>query len=81
MKQRINPEQFGGYPLRVLTVMSSKHVDHPTVITLVVRSRELLTVQHDMIGQMLEDVKGANEILRPFALRALPEFYLYDFGF
>jgi hypothetical protein len=23
-------------------------------------------VQHDMIGQMLEDVKGANEILRPF---------------
>ena len=39
LKQRINPEQFGGAPLLVLTVMSSKHMDHPTVITLVVRSR------------------------------------------
>jgi len=67
LKQRINPEQFGGAPLlglnrNVIKAHGSSNRNHISGAIKIA----LDLVQHDMIGQMLEDVKGANEILRPF---------------
>ena len=67
LKQRINPEQFGGAPLlglnrNVIKAHGSSNRNHVSGAIKIA----LDLVQHDMIGQMLEDVKGANEILRPF---------------
>ena len=68
LKQRINPEQFGGAPLlglnrNVIKAHGSSNRNHVSGAIKIA----LDLVQHDMIGQMLEDVKGANEILRPFS--------------
>jgi len=67
LKQRINPEQFGGAPLlglnrNVIKAHGSSNRNHVSGAIKIA----LDLVQHNMIGQMLEDVKGANEILRPF---------------
>ena len=68
LKQRINPEQFGGAPLlglnrNVIKAHGSSNRNHVSGAIKIA----LDLVQHNMIGQMLEDVKGANEILRPFS--------------
>jgi len=66
LKQRINPEQFGGAPLlglnrNIIKAHGSSNQNHISGAIKIA----LDLVQHDMIGQVVEDVKGANEILRP----------------
>ncbi|NDH17597.1 MAG: phosphate acyltransferase PlsX, partial [Opitutae bacterium] len=66
LKQRINPEQFGGAPLlglnrNIIKAHGSSNRNHISGAIKIA----LDLVQHDMLGQVLEDVKGANEILRP----------------
>jgi len=73
LKQRINPEQFGGAPLlglnrNVIKAHGSSNRNHVSGAIKIA----LDLVQHDMIGQMLEDVKGANEIIRPFHSSGAP---------
>lgn len=67
LKQRINPEQFGGAPLlglnrNVIKAHGSSNRNH--VCGAVKIALDL--VRHDMLGQMQEDIRGANELLRPF---------------
>lgn len=66
LKQRINPEQFGGAPLlglnrNIIKAHGSSNRNHISGAIKIA----LDLVQHDMLGQVLEDVKSANEILRP----------------
>ena len=67
LKQRINPEQFGGAPLlglnkNVIKAHGSSNRNH--VCGAVKIALDL--VRHDMLGQMHDDIKGANDLLRPF---------------
>ena len=67
LKQRINPEQFGGAPLlglnrNVIKAHGSSNRNH--VCGAVNIALDL--VRHDMLGQMQEDIRGANDLLRPF---------------
>ncbi len=71
LKQRINPEQFGGAPLlglnrNVIKAHGSSNRNH--ICGAVNIALDL--VRHDMLGQMQEDIKAANELLRPFPQRA-----------
>ena len=66
LKQRINPEQFGGAPLlglnrNVIKAHGSSNRNH--VCGAVKIALDL--VRNDMLGQMKEDIRGANEMLRP----------------
>ncbi len=66
LKQRINPEQFGGAPLlgltkNVIKAHGSSNRNHVSGAIMIA----LDLVQHDMLTQVLEDVQEANEILRP----------------
>ena len=66
LKQRINPEQFGGAPLlglrkHVIKAHGSSNRNH--VCGAIKIALDL--VQCDMIGQVLADIGAANEILRP----------------
>ncbi len=66
LKQRINPEQFGGAPLlglnrNVIKAHGSSNRNH--VCGAIKIALDL--VRHDMLGQMSEDIREANEILRP----------------
>ena len=70
LKQRINPEQFGGAPLlglnrNIIKAHGSSNRNHISGAIKIA----LEVVHHDMLGQVLEDVKGANEILRPELLQ------------
>jgi len=72
LKQRINPEQFGGAPLlglnrNIIKAHGSSNRNHISGAIKIA----LDLVQHDMLGQVMEDVKGANEILRPEPLDGL----------
>ena len=66
LKQRINPEQFGGAPLLGLTqnVIKAHGSSNRNHISGAVKIA-LDLVQHDMLAQMALDVKEANEIFRP----------------
>ena len=66
IKQRINPEQFGGAPLLGLTqnVIKAHGSSNRNHISGAVKIA-LDLVQHDMLSQMAMDVKEANEIFRP----------------
>jgi glycerol-3-phosphate acyltransferase PlsX len=69
LKQRINPEQFGGAPLlglnrNVIKAHGSSNRNHVSGAVKIA----LDLVRHDMLGQMQEDIKGANELLRPAPL-------------
>ena len=66
LKQRINPEQFGGAPLLGLTknVIKAHGSSNRNHISGAIKIA-LDLVQHDMLNQVLEDVHEANEILRP----------------
>ena len=66
LKQRINPEQFGGAPLLGLTqnVIKAHGSSNRNHISGAVKIA-LDLVQHDMLSQMAMDVKEANEIFRP----------------
>jgi glycerol-3-phosphate acyltransferase PlsX len=71
LKQRINPEQFGGAPLlglnrNVIKAHGSSNRNH--ICGAVNIALDL--VRHDMLGQMQEDIRAANELLRPFPSRA-----------
>jgi glycerol-3-phosphate acyltransferase PlsX len=71
LKQRINPEQFGGAPLlglnrNIIKAHGSSNCNHISGAIKIA----LDLVQHDMLGQVLEDVRGANEILRPDPMSA-----------
>jgi len=71
LKQRINPEQFGGAPLlglnrNIIKAHGSSNRNHISGAIKIA----LDLVQHDMLGQVLEDVRGANEILRPDPMSA-----------
>ena len=68
LKQRINPEQFGGAPLlglnrNIIKAHGSSNRNH--VCGAVNIALDL--VRHDMLGQMQEDIRGANDLLRPFS--------------
>jgi glycerol-3-phosphate acyltransferase PlsX len=70
LKQRINPEQFGGAPLlglnrNVIKAHGSSNRNH--ICGAVNIALDL--VRHDMLGQMQEDIRAANELLRPFPSR------------
>lgn len=66
LKQRINPEQFGGAPLLGLTknVIKAHGSSNRNHVSGAIKIA-LDLVQHDMITQVLDDVHEANEILRP----------------
>ncbi len=66
LKQRINPEQFGGAPLLGLTqnVIKAHGSSNRNHVSGAVKIA-LDLVQHDMLAQMALDVKEANEIFRP----------------
>jgi glycerol-3-phosphate acyltransferase PlsX len=66
LKQRINPEQFGGAPLLGLTqnVIKAHGSSNRNHVSGAVKIA-LDLVQHDMLSQMAIDVKEANEIFRP----------------
>jgi len=66
LKQRINPEQFGGAPLLGLTqnVIKAHGSSNRNHVSGAVKIA-LDLVQHDMLSQMALDVKEANEIFRP----------------
>jgi glycerol-3-phosphate acyltransferase PlsX len=71
LKQRINPEQFGGAPLlglnrNVIKAHGSSNRNH--ICGAVNIALDL--VRHDMLGQMQEDIRAANELLRPFPSRS-----------
>jgi len=73
LKQRINPEQFGGAPLlglnrNVIKAHGSSNRNH--ICGAVNIALDL--VRHDMLGQMQEDIRAANELLRPFPSRSDP---------
>lgn len=66
LKQRVNPEQFGGAPLlglrkHVIKAHGSSNRNHVKGAVKIA----LDLVQKDMIGQVLADVGAANEVLRP----------------
>jgi len=69
LKQRINPEQFGGAPLlglnrNVIKAHGSSNRNHVSGAVKIA----LDLVRHDMLGQMQDDIRGANELLRPTPL-------------
>ena len=66
LKQRINPEQFGGAPLLGLTknVIKAHGSSNRNHISGAVKIA-LDLVQHDMLTQVSQDIQEANEILRP----------------
>ena len=66
LKQRINPEQFGGAPLLGLTknVIKAHGSSNRNHISGAVKIA-LDLVRHDMLFQVLEDIREANEIIRP----------------
>jgi len=71
LKQRINPEQFGGAPLlglnrNVIKAHGSSNKNH--ICGAVNIALDL--VRHDMLGQMQEDIRAANDLLRPFPQRS-----------
>ena len=66
LKQRINPEQFGGAPLlglrkHVIKAHGSSNRHHVRGAIKIA----LDLVQCDMLSQALADITSANEILRP----------------
>lgn len=66
LKQRINPEQFGGAPLlglkkNVIKAHGSSNRNHVSGAIKIA----LDLVQHDILNQVLEDIRETNEILRP----------------
>ena len=66
LKQRINPEQFGGAPLLGLTknVIKAHGSSNQNHICGAIKIG-LDLVQHDMLAQVLDDIRETNEILRP----------------
>ena len=66
LKQRINPEQFGGAPLLGLTknVIKAHGSSNQNHICGAIKIA-LDLVQHDMLAQVLDDIKESNEIIRP----------------
>jgi glycerol-3-phosphate acyltransferase PlsX len=66
LKQRVNPEQFGGAPLLGLTknVIKAHGSSNRNHISGAIKIA-LDLVQHDMIMQVVEDIRESNEILRP----------------
>ena len=66
LKQRINPEQFGGAPLLGLTknVIKAHGSSNQNHICGAIKIG-LDLVQHDMLAQVLYDIGETNEILRP----------------
>lgn len=66
LKQRINPEQFGGAPLLGLTknVIKAHGSSNRNHISGAIKIA-LDLVQHDMLSQVIEDIKETNELLRP----------------
>ena len=66
LKQRINPEQFGGAPLLGLTknVIKAHGSSNRNHVSGAIKIA-LDLVQHDMLNQVLEDIRESNEILRP----------------
>jgi len=70
LKQRINPEQFGGAPLLGLTknVIKAHGSSNRNHVSGAIKIA-LDLVQHDMLNQVLEDIRESNEILRPEPLR------------
>jgi glycerol-3-phosphate acyltransferase PlsX len=66
LKQRINPEQFGGAPLLGLTknVIKAHGSSNRNHVSGAIKIA-LDLVQHDILNQVLEDIREANEILRP----------------
>ena len=66
LKQRINPEQFGGAPLLGLTknVIKAHGSSNRNHISGAVKIA-LDLVRHDMLFQVLEDIRESNEIIRP----------------
>ncbi len=66
LKQRINPEQFGGAPLLGLTknVIKAHGSSNRNHICGAIKIG-LDLVQHDMLAQVLEDIRESNEVLRP----------------
>jgi len=68
LKQRINPEQFGGAPLlglsrNVIKAHGSSNRNHVSGAIKIA----LDLVRHDILGQMQDDIRGANDLLRPFS--------------
>jgi len=70
LKQRINPEQFGGAPLLGLTknVIKAHGSSNRNHVSGAIKIA-LDLVQHDMLNQVLEDIRESNEILRPEPLK------------
>ena len=68
LKQRINPEQFGGAPLLGLTknVIKAHGSSNRNHISGAIKIA-LDLIQHDMLSQVTVDIKETNEILRPRA--------------
>ena len=66
LKQRINPEQFGGAPLLGLTknVIKAHGSSNQNHICGAIKIG-LDLVQHDMLTQVLDDIRETNEIIRP----------------
>ena len=66
LKQRINPEQFGGAPLLGLTknVIKAHGSSNRNHVSGAIKIA-LDLVQHDILNQVLEDIRETNEILRP----------------
>ena len=66
LKQRINPEQFGGAPLLGLTqnVIKAHGSSNQNHVSGAVKIA-LDLVQHDMLTQLATDIREANEIFRP----------------
>ena len=66
LKQRINPEQFGGAPLLGLTknVIKAHGSSNQNHICGAIKIG-LDLVQHDMLTQVLDDIRESNEIIRP----------------
>lgn len=66
LKQRVNPEQFGGAPLLGLTknVIKAHGSSNRNHISGAIKIA-LDLVQHDMLMQVVEDIRESNEILRP----------------
>ena len=66
LKQRINPEQFGGAPLLGLTknVIKAHGSSNRNHISGAIKIA-LDLIQHDMLSQVTEDIRETNEVLRP----------------
>ena len=74
LKQRVNPEQFGGAPLLGLTknVIKAHGSSNRNHVSGAIKIA-LDLVQHDMLTQVVEDIRESNEILRPEPLRSVDD--------